>query len=204
VADDRDKRRSYHTPASGVPARIDQADELSVPVLVESPALSRRRTDSDPPRMTAQELARDTTLRRKQLEREVAMLAARVNAVSDRVAELQEARSVHEVHLTTVRESLGEFETIAEFREVVVTRLADGFGKDGTNGKFGALKARVDQSEARRWWGITFLLGLMLSAGGVVFWAGSTVAELKNEQRNLREHIDRLHAGAEPRRPASD
>lgn len=196
--DDRDKRRDYRTPPQGVPRPVDPRDEQSVPIVVDHPSQSRTRTDSSPPYMTVQELARDVTLRRKQHERELAHVVKRVDAISDRIAELQEAKAITEVHLTTVRDSLGEFASIAEFRETVVTRLTDVTGKDGTNGKLGALKARVDQAEARKFSLFMWALGLLTAAGAVVFWAGSTVAGLRTSVDHLKADVTDLRVRAHP------
>lgn len=43
------------------------------------------------------------------------------------------------------------------------TAIVDIRGERGDNGKLGALKARVDQAEARRWWAVTALAGLVLT-----------------------------------------
>ena len=187
--------------STGVPRAISPEDELSVPVLVDDPSLSRVRTISTPPYVTLQEMARDITLRRKQLERELAMAVARINALSDRVAELQETRSVHEVHITTLRDSLGEFESIAEFRETVVKRLAAGFGEDGKNGMHGNLKARFEQAESRKFAVIMFALGLLVTAGTAVFWAGSTVASLRAAVEHLQTTVSDMRGPVRHERP---
>ena len=39
--------------------------------------------------------------------------------------------------------------------------MVDIRGESGNNGKLGALKDRVDKAEARKWWAVTFLAGLL-------------------------------------------
>lgn len=173
------KSPPWKTPPHGVPAVIRPEDELSIPIIVPDPAMSRSRSPTDPPRMTVQEMARTVTLDRQRIERSVELLSAKVDGIGERMAELQAADAEHTVYITTLRESHGEFATLAEFREDVYTRVTDIAGKDGVNGKLGALKARVDTADARRWQVLMFCLGLLVTAGGIVFWAASNVADFK-------------------------
>ena len=50
-------------------------------------------------------------------------------------------------------------------RDIDALQLAivDIRGEHGNNGKLGALKARVDQAESRRWWAVTALAGLVVT-----------------------------------------
>ncbi len=192
--------RGRKTPPSGVPSLIEE-DERSVPVIVPDPAMSRPKTPTDPAHVTVQELARSTTLARKQMERDVEAITARVDEISGRVMELQEVRAAHEVHITTLRESLGEFESIAEFRETLmsrVTRLDGG----GSNGEVGNLKVRLTTQDTRRWAMVMFCLGLITVAGSVVYWAGTNVATLRTEVDNLKSNITDLRD--HPRRSGAD
>lgn len=47
--------------------------------------------------------------------------------------------------------------------DAVETAIVDIRGEHGNNGKLGALKARVDTAEARRWWAFTALAGLVVT-----------------------------------------
>jgi hypothetical protein len=168
---------------------VHPEDELSIPIIVPDPAMTRPRTPTDPPRMTVQEMARTMTLDRQRIERDMALLAKKVDGIGERIADLQLADKEHTVYISTLRESHGEFETLAEFREDIYTKVIDIAGKDGINGKLGALKARVDVAEARKWQVLMFCLGLLVTAGGVVAWASSNVADFKGRINRAEDDI---------------
>lgn len=202
MPDERDKRRDYHTPPFGVPTSVAADDELSVPVLVDSPTLSRTKTDSSPPYMTAQQFARVETLKRKQLERDLAvyerdlrLVLKKLDEMGQRIIELGQDGTGYNIHIETIQAAMGEFKTLAEFREDIYRRVTDLSGKDGTNGKVGTLRKELDKSSAWTKTLIMFALGLVVSAGTVVFWAGSTVAELQANVTHLQHEVDRLRAG---------
>lgn len=192
------------TPPQGVPVHVDDV-ELSTPVIVPLPAMSRTRTDSEPPRMTEPEYRRHLTAERKRLEQADALLMARCDAMGERISRLQVARADLDARLRAVEEERGEFASLAEFREWTTTRVVDLSGKDGNNGKVGALRARLDavdkageQSATRRWSLIMFALGLIVTAGGVVAWSVRSVAELQSEVAHLRRDVDRNHQEPQP------
>lgn len=196
------------TPPQGVPVAVDDV-ELSTPIIVPLPTMSRTRTDSEPPRMTESEYRRHLTAERKRLEQADELLMARCDAMGDRIGKLQVARADLDARLRAVEDDRGEFASIAAFREWSSTRIVDLSGKDGSNGKVGAMRARLDAIDkgaettaTRRWAVIMLALGLITSAGGVVAWAVRSVTSLESEVAHLRRDVDRHQQP--PARPAQE
>jgi hypothetical protein len=70
----------------------------------------------------------------------------------------------------------------------VETTLVDLSGKSGNNGKVGALKERVDKTEARRWWVITFVAGLIVTVIGSAIAFGSWMGSIETDVETLKQH----------------
>lgn len=189
------------TPPQGVPVPVDADADLSTPIIVPLPTMSRTRTASEPPRMTEGEYRRYLTEERKRVERALDLLAAGYSQVATRVGEIQTNVGRLDERVKSVEADRGEFASLADFREWATTRVVDLSGKDGTNGKVGTLRARLDgidkageQGATRRWSLIMLALGLIVTAGGVVAWAVGNVTDLRSEVVHLRRDVDRYDA----------
>lgn len=187
------------TPPQGIPSHVE--DDLSTPIMVPLPSMSRTRTDSEPPRMTESEYRRLLTAQHRHLTDALGLLTTGQALVRERVGELREAVARCEERLRPIEADRGELASIAQFRESVVERLVDLSGKDGTNGKVGALRARLNAIDeatragaTRRWSIVMLALGLLTSAGGVVAWSVRSVTELRAEVTHLRRDVDRHDA----------
>lgn len=104
---------------------------------------------------------------------------------------------------TRKRSDSQETGTLVKRIDELETSVVDISGKHGTNGKLGALKDRVDRAEARRWWLITFVAGLVVAVvtAAVAFgrWQGTMQAELDA----VKARMDRARSGSPPEFPAS-
>jgi hypothetical protein len=80
------------------------------------------------------------------------------------------------------------------------TAITDITGASGNNGKLGALKDRVDKGEARRWWAITFLAGLLVTVIGSAVALGSWMGSIEQQVKafHYRSH------DSQPDDPAKD
>lgn len=186
------------TPPQGVPQEVEPLDELSVPVLVPLPAMSRKRTPTDPPKVTLEEFVRSVVAERQHMQKDIDLLWKKLDEAGTRIADLQNTCARYDERIRNVESNLGEFESISAFREKVMSRLDNGFGKNDDNGKLGALRARVDLGEGRRWWVITFCMGLLVTAGGVIFWAGRSTATLETKVEQLEKIVERQYSNKEP------
>jgi len=65
--------------------------------------------------------------------------------------------------------------------------LVEKFGKSGKNGDFGTLKDRVDKAEARRWWALTFLAGLLVTVIGSAIALGSWMGSIEADLETLKQ-----------------
>lgn len=81
--------------------------------------------------------------------------------------------------------------------------VVDISGKSGNNGKLGALKERVDKTEARRWWVITFLAGLLVTVIGSAIALGSWMGSIETTVETLQVRSLRARAGNTPEYPAT-
>lgn len=198
MTDNRDHRRrtpakgisvQHLTPPDGVPTQVDPETELSTPIIVPLPAMSRAKTPTDRPRMTEDEYRLDLTANRHRIEREQELLSERLSESGKRIGEHSESLGRHDERLKTLEADRGEFASIAEFREWTVKRITSVTGVDGTNGAHGALKARVDASDAHRKMVIGFVLGLVITAGSAVAWATSNVADLRARLSHVESTI---------------
>lgn len=61
------------------------------------------------------------------------------------------------------RPATGDDCTLDARIDALETAIVDIRGEHGNNGKLGALKARVDTAEARRWWAVTALAGVVIT-----------------------------------------
>lgn len=83
------------------------------------------------------------------------------------------------------------------------TAITDIVGKSGNNGKVGAIKERLDKTEARRWWVITYAAGLFVAVvtAAIAFgvWKGSIETDVKALKRAVYRSQD-----FSPETPAKD
>jgi len=77
--------------------------------------------------------------------------------------------------------------------DAVETAIVDIRGERGDNGKLGALKARVDVAEARRWWAVTFAAGLVITVITAAITLGVWIGRIDADVATLKQ---RFHAGS--------
>ncbi len=65
--------------------------------------------------------------------------------------------------------------------------IVDIVGSSGNNGKLGALKERVDKADARKWWAMTFMAGLLVTVIGASIKFGRWMSEIETDVRWLKE-----------------
>jgi hypothetical protein len=85
------------------------------------------------------------------------------------------------------RRDTGDTAALEQRVDAIETAIVDISGRGGNNGKLGALKARVDAAEARRWWGVTFLAGLVVAALGFAFSFGSRLGAIETQIQIIRK-----------------
>lgn len=73
--------------------------------------------------------------------------------------------------------------------------IVDISGVSGQNGKLGALKARVDQAEARRWWLLTFAAGTIVTVLGAAIVFGRWMGAMETSVEALKERAPRAQQG---------
>lgn len=73
----------------------------------------------------------------------------------------------------------------------VETAITDIRGEHGANGKLGALKDRVDKSEARRWWVITFLVGTLVTVLAAAIGLGRWIGSVETDIETLKARASR-------------
>jgi hypothetical protein len=75
--------------------------------------------------------------------------------------------------------------------DALETAITDIRGERGDNGKLGALKARVDQAESRRWWAITALAGVVVTviSASIAFGRWMSSVETDVEWLKQRRYI---------------
>jgi len=81
--------------------------------------------------------------------------------------------------------------------------IVDIRGESGNNGKLGALKERVDKAEARKWWAITFIAGLIVTIIGSAFAFGSRIGALETDVETLKARALRARNASPPEYPAA-
>jgi hypothetical protein len=66
--------------------------------------------------------------------------------------------------------------------------LVDICGVSGSNGKLGALKARVDATEARRWWVVTSAAGLVVTVVTAAIALGTWMGRIDADVATLKHY----------------
>jgi hypothetical protein len=82
--------------------------------------------------------------------------------------------------------ALSEHDELVDRIDRVETAIVDIRGEHGNNGKLGALKARVDSTEARRWWVITFLAGLVVTVITAAITLGVWIGRIDADVATLK------------------
>lgn len=101
------------------------------------------------------------------------------------------------------RRDTGDTASLERRLDAAERSIVDIAGKNGSNGKVGTLKERVDKAEARRWWAVTFVAGLVVAALSFAFSFGSRIGSLEAEVEALKARRGRAHVpGFQPEYPA--
>lgn len=77
--------------------------------------------------------------------------------------------------------------------DAVETAIVDIRGERGDNGKLGALKARVDVADSRRWQVLMFLAGLLVTVVTAAVTLGVWIGRIDADVATLKQ---RFHAGS--------
>lgn len=99
------------------------------------------------------------------------------------------------------RRDTGDTAALARRIDDLETTVVDISGKTGNNGKLGALKERVDKAEARKWWALTFIAGLIVTIIGSAFAFGSRIGALETDVETLKAR--RARNASPPEYPAA-
>lgn len=149
--------------------------------------MTDRHHKQDPAALTADDDARDV-----------------FRSVEERLAGLSE----HErLIFTLVCQHIGSL-GVAEPREpsaferridAVETAITDIRGESGSNGKLGALKERFDKVDARRWWLLTFVAGLIVTTLGSAIAFGRWMSSIETDVDWLKARTLRAPPMSSPR-----
>lgn len=80
--------------------------------------------------------------------------------------------------------------------------IVDIRGEGGNNGKLGALKDRVDKTDSRRWWLITFLVGTIITIVTAGIAIGRWMGNVESDLETLKARAQRRSAPAPFSQPA--
>lgn len=84
-----------------------------------------------------------------------------------------------------------ETATLCRRIDDVESQIVELVGRSGNNGRVGTLKERVDKAEARRWWAVTFLAGLLVTVIGSAIAFGSWMGSIESDVKTLKERAAR-------------
>lgn len=83
--------------------------------------------------------------------------------------------------------------------------ITDIIGRSGSNGRLGktneridALKERLDKTESRRWWVITFLVGTLLTVITTAALTGRWMGRIETDVDTLKVRVNRSRTFASP------
>lgn len=65
-------------------------------------------------------------------------------------------------------------------------------GERGDNGKIGEQRRRLDKIEARRWWALTFLAGLIVTTLGWAYSFGARIGSIEADVQTLKARVFRV------------
>lgn len=85
----------------------------------------------------------------------------------------------------------------------VETAIVDIRGEHGNNGKLGALKARVDTAESRKWWALTFVAGLLVTVITAAVTFGVWIGRIDADVATLKQRANRARGSSSPDYPAA-
>jgi hypothetical protein len=74
-------------------------------------------------------------------------------------------------------------------------------GSSGNNGKLGALKARFDTAESRKWWVVTFAAGLLVTVITAAVTLGVWIGRIDADVATLKQRVRAGSAGFERTSP---
>lgn len=138
------------------------------------------------------------------IERIEAAIGDQLSPREQRIVQALVARDANAELRARQRRDTGDTAALERRVDAVETAITDITGKSGNNGKLGALKERVDKAEARRWWAVTFVAGLVVTALGFAFSFGSRLGSLETEVETLKARRGRVHIpGFQPEYPAA-
>jgi hypothetical protein len=84
------------------------------------------------------------------------------------------------------RSDSSETSTLARRIDALETAIVDIRGENGGNGKLGEVTRRVDKAEARRWWAITALAGLLVTVISSAIALGSWMGSIETDVATLK------------------
>jgi hypothetical protein len=82
--------------------------------------------------------------------------------------------------------ALSEHDELVDRIDRVETAITDIRGESGNNGKIGALKARVDTADARRWQVLMFLAGLLVTVITAAITLGVWIGRIDADVATLK------------------
>jgi hypothetical protein len=149
----------------------------------------------------------------------VAEVVKRIEEAAGRLLTEDELRVAHETHRIAAdrhmrvrqqhvtseqpyRGGAGMTAEEAKRLDAVEDLLVEKFGRGGKNGDVGALRASVEKAEARRWWLLTFLAGLLVTVVGSAVAFGSWMGSIEADVETLKARALRRN-GSTPDYPAA-
>lgn len=101
------------------------------------------------------------------------------------------------------RRDTGDTSAFEKRIDGVETAIVDIRGEHGNNGKLGALKARVDTAESRKWWALTFAAGLLVTVITAAVTLGVWIGRIDADVATLKQRANRARRGSSPDYPAA-
>lgn len=99
------------------------------------------------------------------------------------------------------RRDTGDEAALEKRIDAAETAIVDIRGENGTNGRLGALKERVDKSEGRRWWAVTAAAGLVVTVISAAIAFGSWMGSIETDVATLK--AARVYRSFMPESPAA-
>lgn len=181
--------RDHHTPKHGRHMTFDESDpewdtNTPVPEIVADASMRRKRSATEAPRMTAQDLARELWAAReapKQIE-------ALSKSTADRIIELTVSNKVIETRLDALAAMAGAVDDNRTMREEMVQQNERHVAAAAANAKDTKYIIRALLAV------IAFASGSAGAAFTSVYRAGSTVTHMQDQIKSLQEDTRALRA----------